>query len=393
MDRPGLGALKRALTVKRAFLRMLESRLTRESIGAARGDSHAKRAPRPCGLTVHTCIGCPYTCTYCYIDDMGFKHGESSPYALRPDEWLYAVLSNPAFMPGELGTYLAFGSVSEPLYGRCGERALGYLERVGELGNPCQVATKYPVDEELASKLARAGRGSLNVLVTIVTLRLHRKLEPGAPSPEERVEAIRQLSRAGVPTFIFLRPLIPGVNVDEVEAIVEEGRRAGAIGVVLGGFRVSERIMQRMERVGIDLSEVRRRLPSRWGGRRMVEVAIADLKREAASIVAEKGLVPLYSACCATTLSRFLVRGVRAPCAGLCFIGGRTCSPRCPVRCREVVGEVSRDEVVEAFKLAGAKVDDVEVEGLTVRVKARGVDRRLLALLSTAFRRRFLLAA
>ncbi len=387
----GLQTLKRALTVKRAYAKMLESKLTSESINASRSDWHARRLPRPCGLTVHTCIGCPFYCTYCYIDDLGFAHGEAHPYALKAEEWIYAVLSNPSFLPGNLGTYLAFGSVCEPLHGKCGERTISYLEQVVKLGNPCQVATKAVIDEELAEKLSKVGGGLLNVLVTIVTLKHHEKLEPRTPSPLDRIEALKNLRKAGVPTFIFLRPLIPGINIEEVEEIVVEGKQAGAVGVVLGGFRVSKRILERLEKAGVNTSEIKRRIPKRWEGRRLIDIVVADLKREATKVVEEKGLIPLQSACCATTLSYMLSKGERIPCAGLCYIDRRNCYAKCPVRCRELLSKLDEEEAVEALKLLGAIPLEVKIEDLIVKARVRGAKTcRVVNLFNTSFRRRLM---
>jgi len=41
--------------------------LSEEEAREAEGDSHAPRLPRPCGLTVHSGIGCSFGCFYCYV--------------------------------------------------------------------------------------------------------------------------------------------------------------------------------------------------------------------------------------------------------------------------------------------------------------------------------------
>ncbi|MEM4497864.1 MAG: radical SAM protein, partial [Nitrososphaerota archaeon] len=47
--------------------------LDERELEVARRDPHARRLPRPCGLTVHTGLGCKFGCLYCYIYDMGFS--------------------------------------------------------------------------------------------------------------------------------------------------------------------------------------------------------------------------------------------------------------------------------------------------------------------------------
>ncbi|MEM3479023.1 MAG: radical SAM protein, partial [Candidatus Bathyarchaeia archaeon] len=51
----------------------LEDKLSSDSRRIASEDSHSKRMPRPCGMTIHTGVGCSYLCAYCYIYDMGFS--------------------------------------------------------------------------------------------------------------------------------------------------------------------------------------------------------------------------------------------------------------------------------------------------------------------------------
>ncbi|MGC8994056.1 MAG: radical SAM protein, partial [Pyrobaculum sp.] len=48
-----------AWTAKLKTIKTLEERLAREEILEARRDHHAKRPPRPCGITIHTGVGCP----------------------------------------------------------------------------------------------------------------------------------------------------------------------------------------------------------------------------------------------------------------------------------------------------------------------------------------------
>jgi DNA repair photolyase len=63
--------------------------------------------------------------------------------------------------------------------------------------------------------------------VTSLDRKLSRSMEPRAPTPERRLEALRELSAAGVPTTVMTAPLIPALNDHEMEAILEQARDAG----------------------------------------------------------------------------------------------------------------------------------------------------------------------
>ena len=53
-------------------------------------------------------------------------------------------------------------------------------------------------------------------------------MEPRAPTPERRLEAIEKLAAAGVPVGVMAAPIIPAVNDGEIEAILTRAYAAGA---------------------------------------------------------------------------------------------------------------------------------------------------------------------
>jgi len=83
-------------------------------------------------------------------------------------------------------------------------------------------------DLELLKELGAA------VTVSLITLDadLCRRLEPGAPSPSERLEVLSRLSKEGVPTGLRLDPIIPFLTDDQIETVVREAVSAGVRHVV-----------------------------------------------------------------------------------------------------------------------------------------------------------------
>ena len=75
-----------------------------------------------------------------------------------------------------------------------------------------------------------AAKGLAKVYVSVTTLDrdLARRMEPRAPTPERRLEAIRQLAEAGVPVGVMVAPVVPAVNDDEIEKILTRAYAAGA---------------------------------------------------------------------------------------------------------------------------------------------------------------------
>ena len=374
----------------------LASKLGHERASRACVDYHARKPPVHCGATVHSVLGCTFRCAYCYLPDMGVSFARAQPYGLSGEEMALALLCNPFFLPGPLGTYVAFGSLGEPLHEAGAARTLEYAEAFSRLlRNPMQLSTKAAVSEQVAARLAKV-EAPLNPLVTIVTLRASAAIEPGAPSPWERLESVRLLRRAGLYPMVFLRPLIPGLEEDALE-VVREAKRYGAAAVVLGGLRVTPSIVARLKAAGVDVSSVLSEVGGRLREGVQVSVPSRALKEAVAEEARRAGLVPLYSACCASTLNVYLKTGRRVPCPGLDFVDERFCA-RCPVNCRAIEVEVDPEEVKWAAKeLLGVEAVAVEERGfeLVLRVSdPRGALNRLKrraahrALIETAFRRR-----
>ncbi|RLI87051.1 MAG: radical SAM protein [Archaeoglobales archaeon] len=60
------------------------------------------------------------------------------------------------------------------------------------------------------------------VSVTVTGFKFARILEPNAPPPEKRIEAMRELKNAGIPVVLRLDPILPFINEDEVEEVLEK---------------------------------------------------------------------------------------------------------------------------------------------------------------------------
>ncbi|MEM4021243.1 MAG: radical SAM protein [Nitrososphaerota archaeon] len=278
----------------------LESTLDERELESARRDPHARRLPRPCGLTVHTGLGCKFGCLYCYIYDMGFSRAPR-PYPLSGLQLAYALALNPSVAPGGDGTLMAFGSVTEPFMEETADKALEYLDAVARLlGNPIQFSTKAWIDEMLAARLGSVP-DRLSALVTIVTTSLHGALEPGAPDPEKRFQSIRMLSSHGVHVCLFLRPMLPGLSERELEDILARALDSGAAGVVLGSMRVTRGIIERLRAAKYPhMGEIMRRIPGELKPGKQVTLKMGDVKRRITRLAEELGLRAYPSACAAS---------------------------------------------------------------------------------------------
>ncbi len=114
-------------------------------------------------------------------------------------------------------------------------------------------------------------RGRVAVAVTITTLdeNLARRLEPGAPPPSRRVEAVKILSSRGVPVTVRLDPIIPFLNDDpnQIEELVARVAEAGARQVTCSTYKAKPDNLRRMMNAFPDLANKFRELYLERGAR------------------------------------------------------------------------------------------------------------------------------
>ncbi|HTL93632.1 MAG TPA: PA0069 family radical SAM protein, partial [Steroidobacteraceae bacterium] len=98
------------------------------------------------------------------------------------------------------------------------------LEVLTRSRHPVTIITKSALvlrDIDLLSDLARDGLVGVAVSVTTLDVELKRVMEPQAASPRARLEAMKRLNAAGVPTGVMVAPVIPALTDHEMESILE----------------------------------------------------------------------------------------------------------------------------------------------------------------------------
>jgi len=109
----------------------------------------------------------------------------------------------------------------------------GILEVLERAGHPVGIVTKSALilrDLDLLAKLAERNLVKVAISVTTLDARLARTMEPRAVTPGRRLEALRQLSAAGIPTSVMVAPVIPAINDADIERILDAAALAGVKG-------------------------------------------------------------------------------------------------------------------------------------------------------------------
>src|SRR6266498_2676438 len=107
----------------------------------------------------------------------------------------------------------------------------GCLEVLAKFRNPVAIITKNRLvtrDIDLLCELTKYNAVAVNISVTSLDSNLQRVLEPRTSSPQARLDAVRQLRSAGIPTGVMVAPIIPGLTDHEVPKILNACAKAGA---------------------------------------------------------------------------------------------------------------------------------------------------------------------
>jgi DNA repair photolyase len=181
------------------------------------------------GVVSHNCFARP---THTYLDfNAGRDFEREIIVKVNAPERLRAELARPSWK----GEHIALGTNTDPYQWVEGRYKLmrGIWQAMIDARNPGSILTKSPLllrDLDLMTELA--SRADFGAALSIPTMeeKAWRATEPHTPNPKARMEAVAELTRAGIRTGILIAPLMPGINDDpaQVAKILEMASEAGA---------------------------------------------------------------------------------------------------------------------------------------------------------------------
>ncbi len=181
--------------------------------------------------------GCEHGCAYCYARPthayLGLSAGLDFESKLFVKENAAALLERELAAPKYRPAVIALGANTDayqPIE-RQYRVTRAILEVLARANHPVGIVTKSNLvarDLDILAPMAAKGLAKVYVSVTTLNRDLARRMEPRAPTPERRLEAIAQLADAGVPVGVMTAPIVPAVNDDEIEKILTRAYAAGA---------------------------------------------------------------------------------------------------------------------------------------------------------------------
>jgi DNA repair photolyase len=182
--------------------------------------------------------GCEHGCIYCFARPthayLGLSPGLDfeSKLLVKPDaaKLLEAELRKPSYQP----QVIAMGTNTDPYQPieREWRVTRSILQVLAEFKHPVAIVTKSALitrDIDILAPMAAEGLAKVALSVTTLDRKLARIMEPRAATPERRLETLRALSSAGIPTGVMTAPIIPALNDEEMESILAAAAEAGVV--------------------------------------------------------------------------------------------------------------------------------------------------------------------
>jgi DNA repair photolyase len=193
----------------------------------------------PFSWTVNPYRGCEFGCHYCYAR---YTHEYMELDTADFERKIY-VKKNAGPVSGHdldtekiQGQHIAIGTATDPY--QPAEREFGVTRAILEKmavrrGLSISITTKSDQvlrDMDLLQQIAEHSGVSVNLSITTLRAQLARMLEPRAPRPDLRLNAVRELRRAGISAGVFAMPVLPGITdrEEDLDALARGARDAGA---------------------------------------------------------------------------------------------------------------------------------------------------------------------
>ena len=191
----------------------------------------------PFRYSVNPYRGCQHACAYCYARSrhqlLGFGAGTDFDTKIVVKRNAAELLRRKLASRSWRGDWIAFSGDTDcyqPLEASYGlTRAC--LEACRDFRNPVGVITKSALvrrDVELLADLHERAGAHVTLSIPFAEDAVGRAIEPAAPAPARRFDAIRALARAGLPVGVAVAPVIPGLNDAQIPTILERAAGAGA---------------------------------------------------------------------------------------------------------------------------------------------------------------------
>ena len=190
--------------------------------------------------------GCTHGCVYC--DSRSLCYQFTHPFEDVEVKQNAPELLEKALRAKRRPCMIGTGSMSDP-YQPCEERlqltrrCLEIIRRYGFGATLLTKSDRILRDADLLEEIHRETRCVVQMTLTVWDEELSRILEPGVCTTRRRVEVLREMQRRGIPTVVWLCPVLPYLTDTEenLRPILEACAETGVRGIVSFGMGMTLR--------------------------------------------------------------------------------------------------------------------------------------------------------
>jgi DNA repair photolyase len=190
--------------------------------------------------------GCPHGCTYCFSrpthEYLGYGAGTDFERKIIAKVSAPELLRKELMKPSWKGDEIVFSFTSDPYIPMEANYELtrGCLKVCAEFRNPVGVITKSALirrDVDVLQRLSEEASVGVYFSIPFADYATARAVEPFAPSPNARFEAMKTLAAAGIQVGIGIAPTIPGLSTD-IPGLLQRAKDCGATKAFINMLRL-----------------------------------------------------------------------------------------------------------------------------------------------------------
>lgn len=194
-------------------------------------------------------FGCEHACIYCYAP-FTLRYAGAEPWG----SFVSARMNMPVVLEGELRKkkpgVIGLSTVSDP-YQPVEEKlrlTRACLETLAPKDFSVCIQTKSALVTRDIDILKEMRSVEAGFTVTTLDDTIARLMEPGASKPMERVRAVKALSDAGIDTWAFIGPIVPGVlDEEKLDRLIVTLNDAGVEKVLFDRLRLKPGMWPKLE--------------------------------------------------------------------------------------------------------------------------------------------------
>lgn len=212
-----------------------------------------KAPSMPFDWSINPYRGCQHGCSFCYARSTHSFLGIAADDSFQ--NHIFMKSDAPAVLREQIKKRLrgskrivnwepiAIGTATDP-YQQIESKAMltrGCMEVLAEFQIPVSITTRSPLilrDLDLLRKLPII---SINMSISTLNNTVWRQFEPSTPSPAKRLDTVERLTAEGIPTGVFIAPILPYITDSEadLQELIAAAAQAGAQFIMPSYLRLS----------------------------------------------------------------------------------------------------------------------------------------------------------